>query len=121
MSDEKKYRECMAEIVAVLQKYDMAAAITVISQERAMFRYQFPTWSCISLEGEHVRFRAKSGEFPSKEAQQQSVNLSAHIVYQMRDISAQTFSMCEAIIKELEKKFHITHESYADFDPEHEQ
>lgn len=120
MSDDKKYRECMAEISAILTKYDMAGAMTVISKERAMFKYQFPTWSCISLgsNGE-LRFKSKRADYASVEEQREHVNLSAHIILQMRDIAAQTFAMCEHIEGELKKKFDIEHTSFADFDPEH--
>jgi len=119
--DDKKYRECMAEVASILKKYDMAGALTVISKERAMFRYMFPTWSCISIENDQLRFRAKRADYPSAEAQRQAVELSTHIVLQMRDIAAQTFAMCEGIEKKLKEKFNIEHTSFADFDPEREQ
>ena len=120
-TDDRRYRECMAEIVGVLMKYDMAGAISVVSKERAMFRYDFPTWSCVTLEHDGVRFRAKREDFPSLEAQHQTVELSAHIILQMRDIAAQTFVMTEHIEKALHAHFDIEHEPYADFDPERQQ
>jgi hypothetical protein len=121
MSDDKRYRECMAEISAVLTKHDMAGAVTVVSKERAMFKYQFPTWSCIKLESGGIRFRAKRSDYPSAEAQRETVELSAHIVMQMRDIAAQTFSMCQTIGDALREKVGMEHQPFADFDPEHEQ
>lgn len=119
--DDKRYRECMAELVGVLQKYDMAGALTVVSKERAMFRYVFPTWSCMQIKGSELRFRAKRADYPSAEAQRQAVELSTHIVLQMRDISLQTLAMCDQLAQTLEEKFDITHKPYADFDPEREQ
>jgi hypothetical protein len=112
----------MAEISAVLAKYDMAGAVTIVSKERAMFKYQFPTWSCIKLEGDgRIRFRAKRSEFSSLEAQRETVELSAHIIMQMRDIAAQTFSMCQTIGDSLKEKVGMVHEPFHDFDPEYEQ
>lgn len=46
---EKPYRDCMAEIIGVLKKYDMAGAVTVVSKERAMFKYHFPQWTAVLL------------------------------------------------------------------------
>jgi hypothetical protein len=118
MAEDKKYRECMSEIAAVLTKYDMAGAVTVVSKERAMFRYQFPTWSCIHLTERELRFRSKRTDYPSDEAQRKAVELSVHIIMQMRDIAAQTFAMCEDIEKKLKEKFDIEHVSFSDFDAE---
>ena len=117
--EDKRYRECMAEISAVLKKYDMAGAVTVISKERAMFKYEFPTWGCITLEGASMRFRAVRADYPSDEAHHQALELSAHIIMQMRDIAAQTFGVCEQIGEVLKEKAGMEHEAYTDFDPEH--
>jgi hypothetical protein len=116
--DDKRYRECVAEIAAVLAKYDMAGAITVVSKERAMFKYVFPTWSCITINDEGVRFRSKRKDFPSAEAQRETTELSAHIVMQMRDIAAQTFAMCDHLGKHLAERVGMEHEPFQDFDPE---
>lgn len=122
MSDtEKKYWECVLEIEAVLKKHDMAGAITVVSKERAGFKYHFPTWSCINLSETELRFRSKLEDYPSREAQHQATELSVHIILQMRDIAAQTFHMCETINKKLEEKMEIEHHPFADFDPERTQ
>ncbi len=118
MSDDKRYRECMAEIVGVLQKYDMAGAITVVDKKRSMFKYFFPTWSCIILGEDQIRFRSKREDYPSTDAQHESVELSAHIIMQMRDVAAQTFGVMEKIGAMLEQRFDLTHKPFADFDPE---
>lgn len=117
-TDDKRYRECMAEIHAALQKYDMAGAITLVSKERAMFRYHFPTWSCISMTSDEVRFRAKRADYPSAEAHHETLELSAHIIMQMRDIAAKTFAMCDQLAKQLEKTHELEHRPFQDFDPE---
>ena len=117
---DKAYRECMAEIAGVLKKYDMAGAITIVSKERAMFRYYFPTWSVIKAEKNCVRFRSKREDFPSAQAQHQATELSAHIVMQMRDVGGQTFMMMEQIGKQLAEKVGMAHTPNADFDPEYE-
>lgn len=119
--DDKRYREAMAEITSVLRRHDMAGAITLVSKERAMFKYIFPTWSCIRIEGDNLRFRSKLSDYPSREAQHEAAELSTHIVLQMRDIAAQTFGITQQIYEQLKDAgFEIEHESYADFDPERE-
>lgn len=115
---EKRYRECMSEIVGILKKYDMAGAITVVAKERCMFKYYFPTWSVITITPDRIRFKAKREDFPSRDAQKTAVELSAHIIMQMRDVAANTFSMMEHIGKQLADKVGMEHTANADFDPE---
>lgn len=116
---DKRYRECMAEIVGVLKKYDMAGAITVVAKERAMFRYHFPTWSAITLEGtQGIRFRATREQFPDEKKRRAVVENSAHIVMQMRDVAAQTFAIMDGIGDVLRQEVGMTHTPNADFDPE---
>lgn len=123
---EASHRECLAEILGVLKKYDMAGAITVISKERAAFRYHFPTWSVVQLQeapdgGVGVRIRSKAADFPSREAQQRANELSAHIVYQMRDIATNTYGICTAVANKMDEHWNVTHVSGSDFDPERSQ
>jgi hypothetical protein len=123
---ETSHRECVAEIMGVLKKYDMAGAITVISKERAAFRYHFPTWSVVKLQevpdgGLGVRIKSKATDFPSREAQHKANELSAHIVYQMRDIATNTYGMCTAVAEKMDEHWNVTHVSHSDFDPERSQ
>src|SRR5205823_5341105 len=115
---DKRYRECVAEIIGVLKKYDMAGAITVVDKERAMFEYHFPSWSVLSLGEDHIRFRSKAEDFPSKEAQHEAHTLSAHIVMQMRDIAVNTVGLMEKMGSLLRDKLGMEHTPNADFDPE---
>jgi hypothetical protein len=123
--DGKRYRECMAEIVGVLKKYDMAGAVHIVDKDRAMFRYHFPTWGVVSLEEgagkTGIRFRSKREDFPSREAQKEAVELSTHIIFQLRDLSAMTFAQMNKVAGMLQEHFHVEHKSMADFDPEHNQ
>ena len=125
MSD-KRYWECMAEVIGVLKKYDMAGAVTVISKERAAFKYHFPTWSVAQLHedtggGVGVRLRSKASDFPNREAQHKANELTAHIVYQMRDIAANTVGVCDTIAAKMNEVWSVEHVSHADFDPERSQ
>lgn len=117
--DDKRYRECVAEIVGVLQKYDMAGAVHIVCKERAMWRYHFPTWGVIKVNDIGIRFHSKREDFPSLEAQRQAVELSAHIVFQLRDMAALTFGQMDKIAKMIEERFDVEHRGGVDFDPEH--
>jgi len=116
----------MAEIMGVLKKYDMAGAVTVISKERAAFKYHFPTWSVAQLYedtggGVGVRLRSKAADFQSREEQHKANELTAHIVYQMRDVAVNTVGVCSAIAAKMDAAWDVEHVSNAEFDPERSQ
>lgn len=115
---EKRYRECMAEIIGVLKKYDMAGAVTVVDKGRCMFKYHFPTWTCVVLTEDAVRLRSKREDFPSLEAQRAVSELTAHCVMQMRDVAANTFEMMEHLGEKMREAWGMEHVPNVDFDPE---
>jgi len=116
--EDKRYRDCVNAIRAVLKRYDMAGAITVVSKERAMFLYHFPTWGVLTLGDDHIRFKSKREDFATKEDQHEATELSAHIVMQMRDIAAQTFKVMNDLGETLATNLGMEHTPGADFDPE---
>ena len=115
---EKRYRECMSEILGVLKKYDMAGAITVVDKERCMFKYHFPKWTAVELGETSVRLRLKGSEFPSKEAAHQCAELTAHVIMQMGDCAANTMGLVKHLSEIMRDKWGMEHEGNKDFDPE---
>lgn len=114
----KRYRECMAEIMGVLKKYDMAGAITVVDKERCMFKYHFPTWSVAYVEPNGIRLRSKREDFPTKEAQHEASELTAHCIMQMGDVAANTLKLTAAMADVMRDKWGMEHNPNTDFDPE---
>lgn len=115
---DKPYRDCMAEIIGVLKKYDMAGAVTVVSKERSMFKYHFPTWTAVQLGETSVRLRLKSSEFPSKQAAHDCAELTAHVIMQMGDCAANTMGLVKHLSEIMRDKWGMEHTPGADFDPE---
>jgi hypothetical protein len=119
---DKPYRDCMAELIGVLKKYDMAGAMLIVSKERSMWKYHFPTWGVVSLveSGSQlgIQFKSKREDFPSLEAQKEAVTLSTHVIYQLRDLGALTFKSMDGVCGMLEQHFEIEHKGGQDFDPE---
>ena len=112
--DDKKYRECMAEIIGVLKKHDMAGAITVVSKERSMFTYHFPTWTAVELEETSVRLRLKSSEFENKKAARDCAELTAHVIMQMGDCAANAMSVVKHLSEIMRDKWGMEHEGGAE-------
>jgi len=115
---DKPYRDCMAEIIGVLKKYDMAGAITVVSKERSMFKYHFPTWTCVELGETFVRLRSKKEDYASREDQRRVAELTAHVIMQMGDCAGNTMGLVKHLSEIMRDKWGMEHEGGKDFDPE---
>lgn len=115
MAEDTSHRECMAEIMAVLSKYDLAGSVTIVSKKRAMWKFYFPSWSVLSHDGKCILFQAKHEDFKTAVEQLRAIELSASIIYQMRDVAANTVSGMNTIIAQLEQRFHIEHEPFKNF------
>lgn len=118
MMDDKAYRDCMAEIIGVLKKYDMAGAVTVVSKERAMFKYHFPKWTAVELGETSVHLRLKSSDFPDKAAARQCAELTAHAIMQMGDCASNTLGLVKYLSEVMRDKWGMEHHGGKDFDPE---
>ena len=117
-SKDEPYRVCMAEIIGVLKKYDMAGAVTVVSKDRCMFKYHFPKWTAVELGETQVRLRLKSSEFPSKEAARECAALTAHAIMQIGDCASNTLGLVKHLSEIMRDKWGMEHEGGKDFDPE---
>jgi hypothetical protein len=116
--DGERYRECVAEIIGVLKKYDLAGAVTVVSKERCMFKYHFPTWTAVLLGEDHVRLKLKGADFPSNDAAHQCAELTAHVIMQMGDCAANTLGLVKRLSETMRETWGMEHEGGKDFDPE---
>ena len=104
---DPRLTDAMAKISAICRQYDIAVAITVVSQTHAEFRYQFPTWSAVQPErgpdgGPGIRLRSYEVYYRYKNAHRQAMEASLHCLYQIRDIAAQTFIVFDALTSQLE-------------------
>jgi hypothetical protein len=117
-SKDKPYRDCMAEIIGVLKKYDMAGAVTVVSKERCMFKYHFPKWTAVELGETSLRLRLKGSEFASGEDARRCAELTAHAIMQMGDCASTTLGMVKHISEIMRDKWGMEHHGGTDFDPE---
>ena len=76
---DPKLKTAMAEIKAVLTKYDIAGVVVLASESHMEYlNHVVASWSCATIEqsGRNVlvRVRAKREDFPSKEAQRKCVS-----------------------------------------------
>lgn len=117
-ANNKRYRDCMAEIIGVLKKYDMAGAVTVVSKERCMFKYHFPTWTAVDLGETYVRLRLKAADFPNRDEARRCAELTAHAIMQMGDCATNTLGLVKHLSEIMRDKWGMEHHGGQDFDPE---
>jgi hypothetical protein len=125
MATDPKLTEAWHEIHAILKKHDLAGHVVLVSPTHAQFHFDLsPSWSALFVEEDKdghdvLRFKALKAELGSKEAVRERVELTCHIVYQLRDLTGWAFMTSDGLIKEVEKHYghEIEHESFAGFDP----
>jgi hypothetical protein len=111
MSDPK-LKEMAAEIRALFKKHDVGGHVVLVSQTHSEFMFVLdPTWSAVIIESDLIRIRAVEEELGSKEAVHKKAELTAHLLSQLRDLSASGFSMADQLIEKMEEIYEIDHES----------
>lgn len=110
MSDPR-LKEAMAEIKAVMQRHDIAGAITLVSPYASEFLYHIdPSWSVAFFEGsDRLRIRARAEDFASQDQAHFCVESTVHMICTTRDIAAQTFGNMERLLAILGEHFEIEH------------
>lgn len=106
----------LEEIKAVLRKYDLWAAMTVISKERVHWLYHFePSWSCLYLDPVTGRaeLKAKRADFATPEQQHDVIEKTTGAVLSTRDAGAKQFAEMSVLADVLGQQFQTTH-SYSD-------
>ncbi|HTL13092.1 MAG TPA: hypothetical protein VL588_11415 [Bdellovibrionota bacterium] len=112
---DPKLREAMLEFRALCAKYDCMGAILLVSRTHAEFGNVIdPTWSVMHFEKDPegggrmaVRFRSKKEDFPSKEAQHEATEATAHGVTSIMNWARQTHDMWASLLTELQKHMKV--------------
>lgn len=109
---DPKLKEAAKEIKAILQKYDVAAVACLCSGERIEYINHIllppngPEWSAISIEDNRIRVKAKASR---DHKERWRLNLTAKMIFTMRDLMALQFDMFDRVGKLLEDNMRIEH------------
>lgn len=117
MNYDPKLKEAMAEMKAVMKKHDIAGALALVSKTHSEYLYHFPTWSAAQLTEDGIRFRAKSSEHQSKEAAQQALIESLHVILQIVDLSTKAVEDMGQLIKQIREVIEFDHTPYKGHTP----
>jgi hypothetical protein len=110
---DPRLKAAMSEIAEICERYDCAAAVTLVSSSYSEYMYHFPSWSVLGFETnaegrQGLRFRSIREDFANKQSQDALTKATINMLQAFQGISAQTFEMCDTVLKELSKHFHIT-------------
>lgn len=114
--EDKQTVAALEEIKAVLRKYDLWAAMTVISKERVHWLYHFePSWSCLHLDPAtgQARMKAKAADFATPEQQHAVVEQTTGAILSTRDAAVKQFADMSAMSEILTAQFKVEH-TYSD-------
>ena len=107
MADEK-LKKAMEEIKFVLQKYDIAATISLSTESDLEFLYRLDTsWSIVSSNNDEVRITALAEDYPSKEQQKKAVEDSANMLLGLRESNRFLHAGLSSVTGMLEDRFDL--------------
>ena len=103
-SDDPRTLEAIRKIKLILSECDLVGYLAVISPERAHWVYHLDaSWCALSIDDAGMaRLRAKRSDFKTEEQHHRVIELTAHAIYQGRDLAAQQFEKMQILIKLLE-------------------
>lgn len=93
---EKELREAEKEISAILDKYKIGGAISLVSASMAQFVFKFPSWSLINFEGDILKVRTDV-EDPDL------TNDSVRLIMGLRDMLGMQFAAMEDVAQKLQE------------------
>lgn len=122
---DPKLKEAMAELAGIMKKHDITGSCIMISETHSEIRHFFESsWSSLTMEevgdGVGVRIRITKADFPDKEVRRQKAELSAHVIYQLRDLHGASFMASDSLCKELEKHMTVEHIPFRGYEPHRE-
>lgn len=107
----------MQEMLAIAKKRDLAAFLIIESATQAEFQLHMDTsWSCLRIEpdegkGQGLRIRSQLADYPSKEAQRESLEATVGMIFTALDIMQKWAAGFHELSKTLREKFDIEHTS----------
>ncbi len=101
------------EIIAILEKHDLMGAVQICSRERSGFFYALsPSWSCIRFEesdqGISIRIRCKAEDYPTKEAQTETLTYTINGIMGLAEVHPMTGNTLSGIIQTIATKVNFT-------------
>ncbi len=124
MSDPK-LKKAMSEIFGILKKHDIAGSVILVSQTHSEHRFLVDTsWSCARFEfradGPALIFKAKKADIPDDDERHKRAEETAHILFQIRDLSAMHFMGFDSACNQLKEVLKIEHTPFSGFEPHRE-
>lgn len=95
-----KLRAALNEIHAILKKNDIAGVMLLCSETHHERLLELsPSWSCVQIQGDFVRIRSKREDYPSKEAQNETLQKTAGLIFGLMKASMESADNLEQLIR----------------------
>lgn len=90
MQYSPKLKKAAEDIKKILKQYDIAGLVVLHTPGFSEFICQVsPSYSCVTLEGDHLRIKAKKTDYPNKKQWQQKVEDSANMLHLLGNVGGE--------------------------------
>jgi hypothetical protein len=110
---DPRLKAAMQEISEILERYDIAGQIVLVSPTHSEFRTQFPTWSMAQFEMDEkgnesgIRFKTDRDTFATEKGKHHAAEVSVHILSQFKHNAAMHFGIVDEILEKLSEPLGI--------------
>jgi len=114
-NDEDRLKKAEIEIRRILKRYDVGAAVTLVSDaDSRFFYYLIPSWSVIRVRGLKHGIRTRRNEYISNGDKQRCLDLSVHMICEINELNAKAVHDMQTIIDILGQHFELDQECVKD-------
>ncbi len=104
MQYSPKLKKAAEEIKSVLKKYDIAASVVLHTPGFSEFVLEItPSYSCATLNHDHVRFKAKKEDFNDELRRHQVIENTANMMNLLADTTAKNAMMLITVSEQFDK------------------
>lgn len=119
MQYDPKLKKAMAEIVQVLEKYDIAASIVLSSPNFCEhFMRVDPSYSCASLDGPKLQFKGRKIHYPDEKVREEKINKTVNMFAILAEGTARHADALLDISEKIDEIFEAQHKMDSDTNPE---
>lgn len=103
-----KLKMAAAEIRDICVKHDIAASIMLADPDNGeRLQVLDTTWSCARLEGDMIRLKTTTADFPTKESKKRAIESTAGIAFIFLEMWQEQQMMFTTIIATLSERFNL--------------
>jgi hypothetical protein len=108
---DPRLKAAMQEIHDILERYNIAGHVVLVSPSHSEFATTFPKWSLAQYEKQGkqvgIRFSTKNRDFPTSKEECEAIETSVHMIEQFRINAVEHFRVMDEIMRRVRTNIEV--------------